>query len=479
MAPKQKQKVNIKELSVTNWETGEGVDVSTGCIEFNYYESILSNHVTSNMIIGDTGNTVGTGKKKKNLLNGLPVRGGEPVRLRVEDVNGHEISFIGDNAFYVNTVRDVLQDTKSTIAVYDLCTKEFLANEQTRVVKRYSGKISENVKKILRDVLKTKNFSGRDVEETANSYNFIGNIKKPFYTLTWLAAKSIPSDGAYGKTAGFLFFETQDGFQFKSIETLVGPTKGGGSADAKNAKKFEFTMTDRQKSGYGKIVQYNLNQNINLQEKLTIGAYNSRFLFFNPFTFEVKHSDFSVSDQKGVKTAGKKGLDFVAEEFRTTPTRGLSAVLDVGTLPTGIDGLKQLATWKKKKDETNDKVKERMVQAITRYNQLFSVSVDIMIDADFSLKAGDTIYCEFPDIAAKTNEPSKDASGNYLIASLCHKITPDRSYTSLNLIRDSFGTPEGKPQGWWRVLAGMADHMTGNAFDFDKRGGWLGPNSRI
>ena len=48
----------------------------------------------------------------------------------------------------------------------------------------------------------------------------------------------------------------------------------------------------------------------------------------------------------------------------------------------------------------------------------------------------------------------------------------------VNLIRDSFGT-RGRPEGLMRVLAGIADHVTGNFFDFDKRGGWLGPNSRI
>ena len=80
-----------------------------------------------------------------------------------------------------------------------------------------------------------------------------------------------------------------------------------------------------------------------------------------------------------------------------------------------------------------------MSQSVTRYNQIFSVSVDVLIEGDFSLKAGDTIYCEFPDVSAQTKRPSKETSGLYLIASLCHKVTPTNAYTSLNLIRDSFG----------------------------------------
>jgi len=480
--PGKEDKVQFQELSITSWKDQKGVDISQGLIELKYYESILSNHITATMVIGETGNTVDKGKRKVSLVDGLPVRGGEPVRIKCKDPKGNILKFVDDTAFYVNTVRDGINETQRSIHSFDLCTKEFLANEQSRVVKRYSGKISESVKKILKDVLKTKNYKARDIEETANSYNFIGNIKKPFYSLTWLAAKGIPSDGAYGATAGFLFFQTKDGFQFKSLETLVGPTQGGGSADKKSAKAYEYTNSEKKSAGgMEKIVKYNVNQNINVQEKLTVGAYNTRFLFFNPFTFEVGHSDFDVSkDQDGkVKPAGKGALSYIAEDFRTGTTRGISAVLDVGTLPSGKDGKEQLKRWKDKPEETNDKVQDRMVQSISRYNQVFSVSVDIMIQADFSLKAGDTIYCSYTEPGS--DKPNPQTEGLYVIASVCHKITASESYSTMNLIRDSFtlkptppsdppsSEPE-KPVGMMRALTGVADAVTFNKFDFDKRG---------
>ena len=441
---KTKEKSTFRELSISNPKTNNSASLTGGLIELKYYESILSNHITASLVVADTGNTIGEGKNKKDLLNGLPVRGGEPVRIRALDKNDNELKFVGtQGAFYVNRIKNVLTSTKQTVMQFDLCTREYIANEQVRVQKRYSGKISESVKKILKDVLKSK--KPKDIEEVANSYNFIGNLKKPLYTLTWLASKSIPSDGAYGKSAGFFFFETKDGYQFKSIDSLIGPTKGGGSADSKNSKRFEYTMTPDAKDGVGKILKYNVNKNINLQEKLVIGAYNSRFTFFNPYTFHVDYKDISMKeDQAGgkVKTAGTN-LDFVAPEFTQSITRGFSSVLDVGTLPVGKDAKEQVDNWRKKKDETNDRVQDRMIQAVTRYNQIFTVSVDIVIEGDFSLKAGDTIYCEFPDVSAQTKRPSKETSGLYLIASLCHKVTPTNAYTSLNLIRDSFGAKKG------------------------------------
>ena len=443
MAPKNKDKPNIKELGISNPKSGKAIDISNGLIELNYYESILSNHISASIIFGESGNSVGEGKNKKALIDGLPVRGGEPVRIRIVDKQNNELKFIGKDAFYVNRVKGVSPTTKKSVAQFDLCTKGFLSNEMSRVRKRYSGKISESVKKITKDVLKIEKV---DIEQTSNSYNFIGNERKPFYTLTWLGTKSIPTE-KYGNTAGFFFFQTQEGYQFKSADTLVGPTKGGGSADSKNSKKFEYTDTDKGRGGYGKIIHYNINSNIDLQDKLAVGAYDNVSHFFNPYTFKVDTQEFNISKQAGggVKTAGTE-LDFVMEEFRQekNPTRGMTMVLDVGTLPPGEDAQKQIDHWKSKEDETNDKIKQRVVQSIMRYNQLYSVSVDIMIEGDFSLKAGDTIYCEFPDLGSETKRPNPKSSGIYLISSLCHKVTPSRCYTSLNLIRDSFGKGKAK-----------------------------------
>ena len=78
-----------------------------------------------------------------------------------------------------------------------------------------------------------------------------------------------------------------------------------------------------------------------------------------------------------------------------------------------------------------------------RYNQVFASQVNITIQGDFSLHAGDMIFFDAPSPQAKPNtendEIDKHIGGLYIIASLCHYITPDRTLTKLCLIRDSFG----------------------------------------
>ena len=53
-----------------------------------------------------------------------------------------------------------------------------------------------------------------------NKYGFIGNMRKPFTVLTDLASKQLPEMEGDG-TAGYLFFETQSGYKFKSIDKLI------------------------------------------------------------------------------------------------------------------------------------------------------------------------------------------------------------------------------------------------------------------
>ena len=95
-----------------------------------------------------------------------------------------------------------------------MVSREFILNEKTRITKRYDGKLSETVKKLLED----KNSIGLEtekdlfIEDTSNNFNFIGNNKKPFYVINWLARKSVSSTNQkLGKSAGYFFYERSDG----------------------------------------------------------------------------------------------------------------------------------------------------------------------------------------------------------------------------------------------------------------------------
>ena len=155
---------------------------------------------------------------------------------------------------------------------------------------------------------------------------------------------------------------------------------------------------------------------------------------------------YSIEDQESsVEVAGKKGgsFNFVAKEFTKTPSRFMTHVLDIGVNPKGT-GDAQLDSWEDEKEDGNYKAEDTAVQSIMRYNQLFTVKTQVTIAGDFSIKAGDLVECSFPELSGADLTNTNDESGGiYMVAHVCHRITPKTTFTSLGLVRDSYGKRSG------------------------------------
>ena len=388
--------------------------------DIRYYENVLSNTITLSVGIQDT----------EDLLDKLPIRGGEKVEIDLRDANNKKLN----PTLYVNKVNNVLSDTLESNYFLELASEELFKNDLSRVVKRYDGKISDSVEKILKEAtfkgegLKTQ--KKIKVDETLINYNFIGNNRKPFYVCTWLASKSVPAKPGEG-TAGYLFFETQDGFQFRSIDGLFAQ---------KPKKNYILSNTQSKSSEYtGKVLKYSIDRDVNLQNNLTLGAYSNRSIYFNFYDYKYIDQSFDLKDQV-VNTGGTETIGKSIENFGDGPSRIMTRILDVGTLPAGKSTEDELETWKSDPTKPTFDAPKTMVQSVMRYNQIFSIKINIMIEADFTLKAGDIVHCDFPEVStSKSSGYNKQSSGIYMISSLCHRLTSDQSSTSLTLVRDSFG----------------------------------------
>ena len=434
--------------SIDKFEIAGLVDLTPGITKLSYYENVLSNSHTLNVDIVESGDVDSSELPTKGLLNALPLSGGECCDIKIKDNIGNSLDFVKEKSFYINRVRNVNPGTQSDSYTLDFCSREALANELCRVVKRYDEKISDNVKKIL-----TENTSGTvglktqkkvNCDETLEPYNFIGNYRKPFTVCTWLASKSIPVNaGDKGGACGFLFYETYDGFNFKSIDALF-----------EQEYKFKYTYTNSTElpKGYnGKILNYSIDRNIDLLSNLAFGTYSNTSLFFDFYANDYQRRNFNVdssgsaeSDGGGSKgkivSGGTKDFKGVSSKFRTAPSRLMNHVLDIGTLPSGENADEQLKTWRENRDKPTSDPLNTMVQSLMRYNQLFNIKINIMIPGNFSLRAGDLIHCDFPELSVQNSGMVDQISGGiYMISSLCHRVTPKDCFTSLTLVRDTFG----------------------------------------
>ena len=450
MSSKQSTRTgNITEFDISSLSAGMTVEAAAGIVDLNYYESLWKN--TFNLIVQvvESGESDSASLGNKGMLDGLPLRGGNAATIKFEDHDGYELKFKGEDKLYLNRIRDVIPGTQKDTYTLEFKSREYFANETCRVVKRYDGKISENIKDILTKATSLdvgiKTQKELDVDETLINYNFIGNDRKPFDVIQWLATKSIPAEaGDEGGAAGYFFYQNQDGFNFKSIDVLASQESKG---------KYIFTNTAEAPPQYkGKIINYTIDRDLDMGYNLNIGAYSNRTLILNPISFDYKSRNFSVlesgpaEDREGagskgkIVTVGKGEIDYFDEQFGKPVSRLMTRILDPGVLPAGKDVDDELKKWKDDKTKPTFDAAETMVQSLMRYNELFSIKINIIIPGDFSLKVGDLIECEFPE---QTTNPSPDinreSGGKYIIAELRHRLRPKDTFTYLTLVRDSFG----------------------------------------
>ena len=424
----------VSKAEITSNEGGTTANLVNGFVSLMYYESILQDSVKVDFIFTDTGNSI----DGKSVMEGLPIVGTEDFELEFEDNQEIKLEFGGknNNTLIVNKVTPRTVDTAKSVVTLNLVSEEFIRNEEggSTINVRMDGKISDHIKMILEDYLKTE--KELDIEDTSNNYNFVGNNKKPYYTMNWLSKFGVPSqDGESGSTAGFFFWETSEGFKFKSIDSLF-------AQDSK--KKFIYNGTDDGKGipeGYdGKVLEQTTDNRIDYQNKIRMGAYGTKLVVFNPFDCFYEVVPQTAEDTEGGTTGGGEALPVFNKKFKNPSaeqnfTRTTFMLIDTGTLPSG-DGKEQVD----KNEEPNFEAQTVLNQGIRRYNQMFQQQMSITIGGDFELHAGDAIYIDTPSVKAETDdEMNKETGGKYIIADLCHYVTSKETYTKMNVVRDSFG----------------------------------------
>ena len=430
------------ELTLESNDRSRSIGLIGGAILFEYYEDIFSPTITAKIKIVDNGNVIAPESNqdgdKQSIYNGLPLRGGERLSLKIAGNSatnpGLNFSKRVEDYFYVSSITDVIAETNRETFTLHLVSREAITNETVRIGKKYptSMTISDSVEKILSNYLKTDKIG--KIDKSSNKYGFIGNMRKPFTVLLWLASKGVPVSSG-NATAGFLFYQTQDGFQFRSIDELI-----------LQKPKATYTYTQSQESyddkemkvnNDFKILNYYTDKNQNLIEKLKLGTYSSHRMFFNPLDFSFSNYEegvFKLNDYSGkTKNLGSNfKLPILSEGSDKTlgdvPTRIITAIYDVGTMEKDVS-----------KEINSDQVKYQS-QSLMRYNTLFTQTLNVVVPSNTNLRAGDVIECKFPKITqSSAKEFDEEQSGLYMIKELCHHFDVENSYTSLKLIRDTFG----------------------------------------
>ena len=385
----------------------EDYDIVRGNPFIDYYESIDSPTIALTVTFFDV----------DQVISREGITGGEyiDVTVKIDDFDDFEIKS-EEHKLMLNSVKNVITETNKQIATLEFTSVESIINETARVNKKYAGNVTGTVKELLKTDVKgiqtSKNFES---DEAANSYSFVGNLKRPFDTIQWLCPKTQSSTDSFG----FLFFETLDGYHFKSIKSLL------------EQESVKYTHTDRPMDGSFKILQNNLNQTNDIGMNLRMGMYANRTTYVDIENQNVDIVDFDITQLDLKKPV--KLLDGIEKH----PTRLMLRVNDYGVSQKGS-----------KKEDTVPESELAVYQnkSYIRNNLLFSQSLQISIPLNPDLRAGNVIDVRLPvkkgdgssGDSELGKEKTKDISGRYLVSELRHLIGGGRSETQLTLIRDVF-----------------------------------------
>ena len=180
-----------EELTIESNDQKRTADIRQGAVAIDYYEDIFSPTITAKIRIVNTGDAIQAPDKegnpdgeKQSIYNGLPLRGGERVSLKIKGNSpknpGLDFATDEKDYLYVSSITDIVTESQRETFLLNLTSREAITNETSRVGKKYktSSTIDASVTDILKNYLKTEKIG--KIDKTQNKYGFIGNLRKPF-----------------------------------------------------------------------------------------------------------------------------------------------------------------------------------------------------------------------------------------------------------------------------------------------------------
>lgn len=420
--------INIEKFNIKTNKT-DVVNIEGKTVSFKYYESLLSPNATGSLIFVDTGNAIisKTDKQERrgSIYNALPLTGQEKLKFKISSKLG-ELNFSSeDNYFQVNKISNLKQESQRETVSLDLISKNGIKNHTKIVRRKYNGKISDSVSSILQSSFGLE-LEDIQIDTTQNSYNFNGYDETPFDVILDLAPQSISIFG----DPGYFIYETKNGMNFRSVDSLI---KDGEEKTVNKTIPTYYYSAGAKSSiendgNDNKIISYAIAQNNDMINALKSGVFETRNICINPNTFEIMEIVIRLS-KNGLKTTLAKDtppLETSDNNYSIT----YSHILDVGMNSPGIDV------------SINNNPCTYVAKSRMRYNLLTSQILNMTIPCNPNLVAGDVIRCEFESITDSEKELGafdQTQSGNWMIMDLCHHFEPNRSYTGLRLVRDSYG----------------------------------------
>jgi hypothetical protein len=437
-----------------NTHSFSGKNSKVSVLNITIFESIEFPYMQAELNVVDIG---------FNLISEIPITGMEKITFGIKTPYFSDQEYKFD--FRIYSVSNRTAYNKMHQYTLNLISFEGLQNEMLRIGKVMQGYGHEMVQKIMKETFKTKKkiditdvclYKLKLIPRNLRPFEFIHSIlskcipksigsKTPAATTiknlnpqhqnSNQQSDVTPKENLFG-SAGYFFWETYDGYIFKSIDALCNPLS-------------EKTIPEYAYKNYNpdpghSIIEYQYTTEIDLMKKFRAGTYSSMIVFFNPSSGIYQEFLYDInSSYKKMNHLGKdETIPPAIQEFSKYPTRIMTQFPDSETYYNGA-GIPDYSDYP-------DYRQHYMCQSIARKFLLKNQELHITVTGNLSLRAGDKIKVLLPNyLADNLKSPSeqydKMNSGLYLIKSISYSFSlknNDKINTGqcdIFLIRDSLG----------------------------------------
>ena len=421
---------NLEELTILSYvhDSEEGlpvsIDIKGVMLNFEIAEDVFSNNIVGSVIVYDM----------QDIRTILPITGLERLALKFNSPGTPGYDFSEENGiplqiYKVDKVKIDPQQEKAQFYQIFFCSPEMYNNKITRISKAYAGPVENGINDIIRNYLKSeKPFY---FEPTATNPKIVIPNLNPYEAIRLLAKSAVPSK--FPENAGYVFYETSQGFYFRSFASMMAVGGLGASVPPKwrfqkminaiteNAKQPEIKDVERRLSS---VIRYEYGKPVDALENITQGFYANKVVSHDAFNKTITTTNFDYIEkgklQPHTEMSQEAGLLYPEKVEYSDTRKPLNEMFD-----------SKLMVKADTKKIHNDYEDNAVGGLGARTNQLAGFrnhNLSLLVYGNTLLNAGDIITFTTPVL--RPGEDGDDninpyTSGRYVIMAMKHTVNTE------------------------------------------------------
>jgi len=388
------------KIMLKTFSGGKELNIMNHVRSFDIFESLDNYTITADFYIAEG----------IELINEFPLGGEETIELTIQTPGKAAATY----KFFVESIQGMKTNDTSMLRSYKLscCTKDFLKNSCTVYSKRYKDlKYHEALSTIINTDLGAEE-SLQTIEQTKGKFDYVCNNVRPFQIIDLIKERAVSAEG--NQSSVFVFYQDNKGYHFQTIEKLIKDRKGGAEG-----KKFKYESGNRalpyeNARQYRNILSYENVTQGSAVRKVTAGAMKNeiREFDFHRGTYYQKEEYINLAHHKAFEATDDK------EDFNSA---------DYNSFTSKLPGITRLAIKDATRPEMEHNKNIHWQRAFRE--RMFQNVVRIRVYGDTSIRVGDIVKLEFPEISGITRAPKQNKifSENYIVTNLKHRADQKRN----------------------------------------------------